>query len=238
MKIAIAILCIVPNKIHLDFYTTFNKEHYDLYFIIDNNNYDTREIVKKYDCKFIQIEDKVVLSNNYYGINYLISKSVTSWDKAVYYFTKINKDYEYVWFLEDDVFVPDNKTIYNIDLKYPDFDLLSEGNVPNLNGKSDYWHWKHAVNQIKLPWFSSMVCAIRVSKKLLEEVENLVFKKKKLLFLEFMFNTLCNHANLKQFSPKELEFIIYRRTYKKENILETHLYHPIKNIDTQLLFRT
>ena len=238
MKITIAILCISPNKIHLDFYTTFDREYYDLYFIIDNNNYDTKKLAEKYDCKFIQIDDKTVLSNKYYGINYIISKSVTSWDKAVYYFTKVNKEYEYVWFIEDDVFVPTNKTIYNIDLKYPDFDLLSSSNIPNLNGKTNYWHWKEAANKIKLPWFSSMVCAIRVSKKLLGEVEKLVLKKKKLLFLEFMFNTLCNHSKLKQFSPKELEFIVYRKIYTKENILETHLYHPIKNIDTHLLFRT
>ena len=33
-----------------------------------------------------------------------ISKSITAWDKALYYFSHINTDCNHVWTIEDDVF--------------------------------------------------------------------------------------------------------------------------------------
>ena len=39
-------------------------------------------------------------------------------------FTQNYMSYNHIWFIEEDVFIPTLDTIKNIDLKYPDNDLL------------------------------------------------------------------------------------------------------------------
>ena len=55
--------------------------------------------------------------------------------KVLFYFCKINNEFDFVWIIEDDVLVPTINTIPNIDEKYSHFDsdLLSSSNVRNLD---------------------------------------------------------------------------------------------------------
>ena len=57
-----------------------------------------------------------------------IIKGATSREKALYYFYKNDINYDHIWFIEEDVFIPTIETIKNIDIKYPDNDLLVSGN--------------------------------------------------------------------------------------------------------------
>ena len=89
----------------------------------------------------------------------------------------------------------------------------------------------------ELPWYKSMVCAIRLSDTLMIKIKEYVKENKELCFLEFFFNTLAEKNNLKIENPDELSSILYRNDWKFEDIKKTNLYHPIKKIDIQKNYR-
>ena len=43
---------------------------------------------------------------------------MTAWDKAFYFFSIQRPEYDAIWFLEDDVFVPASDTLSRIDATY------------------------------------------------------------------------------------------------------------------------
>lgn len=228
-KIAIAILCIKPDAVHLNFYNMF-PDNYDIYFICDS----AEPIDPLYDrIKIIQIKDRECLENKYVGSTTATIKKVpTSWDKAIYYFAEQNNSYNQVWFIEDDVFIPSIDTLINIDNKYVTSDLLVHDNIKNENGVmflNGWDHWGHAANTISPPWFSSMACCIRVSNRLLYSIKKYVKQNNTLLFLELMFNTLAYHNNLDVVVIEELKHILWRNDWKLNDIDRKYIYHPIKD---------
>jgi len=82
-----------------------------------------------------------------------------------------------------------------------------------------------------------MICAIRCSKALLNSIKKYATVHKNLFLDEVLFNTLAIHNNLNILCIKELSNIVYRRFWKKSDIFDTNLYHPIKDIATQISYR-
>ena len=82
-----------------------------------------------------------------------------------------------------------------------------------------------------------MICAIRCSNSMLNSIKEYVIKYNNLFMDEALFNTLAIHNNLKVLSIGELAGIVYRKDWKITEIVDTNLYHPIKNIDTQYSYR-
>jgi len=82
-----------------------------------------------------------------------------------------------------------------------------------------------------------MICAIRCSKALLNSIKEYATAHKNLFLDEALFNTLAIHNNLNVLSINELSSIVYRKNWKKSDIVDTNLYHPIKNIKTQISYR-
>jgi hypothetical protein len=74
-------------------------------------------------------------------------------DKALYYFNKII--YESIWFIEEDVFILTIDTIFNIDIKYKNSDLLCASNLIINKKKKTY---DHIYKQIKINKFASHKC--------------------------------------------------------------------------------
>jgi hypothetical protein len=242
-KIKNKCICIItrkPSKILLDFYNDFKD--YDIYVMIDDNTEVYHKYYKKIynNINFIQINKHKCIQSGFINVT-LISKrnNPVSWDKALYYFSNINKNYDNVWFIEDDVYFYNENTIINIDNKYPDSDILSNKYETNITGKKDYWHWYTVLNNIKIkpPYYNTMVCAVRMSKKLLSLINNYANMHKTLFFLEVMYPTLAKQNDLKYDNPEELYTIVYRKDWKKEDINKTNLYHPIKDYDIQYLYK-
>jgi hypothetical protein len=143
--------------------------------------------------------------------------------------------YSKIWFIEEDVFIPTLRTISDIDEKYPSADLLVEEHTHKMDG--DTWpHWKHVNDtlDLPLPWVKGMICAVRVSKALMDSIQDYVDKKKRLPFDEVMFNTLAEQNNLTVDTPKELSTIQWRTRWKLEDIKKENLYHPVKEFDTHI----
>jgi hypothetical protein len=229
MKTALCILCISPNEDQLEFYNNLSYQ-YDIFFICDKE-LDRSTIYKS--VKIINIDNNMSLLNGYRNANTAVMpKTPIAWDKAIYYFSQINLSYDFVWFIEEDVLVPSIKTIPNIDAKYGSEDLLVASHI-SYEEEPLWLHWKEANFQINKPYYKSMVCAVRVSRKLLECIKTYVSNKKKLFFIELLFNTIAYHNNLKIKTIPELSTITFEDTF--ENIVETNLYHPFKDLNKQTL---
>lgn len=225
-----------PNKQFYNFITLL-PDIDNIYICIDNNDYN----IPNYDgkIKIIKIDNKTCINEGFQNTHSKI-KRATSREKALYYFYKNNINFDYIWFIEEDVFIPTIETIKNIDIKYPDNDLLvSRNNI--IYKKRRNWHWrlvnKQLNDKISLPYSSSMICAIRCSKKLLECIFNHAVKYKTLFFCEVMFNTIALHNNLNVKDIEELKTIVYRNRWKKNEININNLYHPVKSIKNQYKLR-
>jgi hypothetical protein len=241
---AICLLCVKPNKIQIDFISKILN--YKLFILCDDNNYD---INYNSNIEFIKINDNECFENGYKNSNCCIDKNPSAWDKVFYYFIKINPNkYNYVWILEDDVFIPNNDTFFNIDNKYGHADLLCKSNYKYIANKDNIWY--SATDKYELPWFLSMVCCCRISNQLFMEIGKYVQDKGELFFIETMINTIANHKNLiindieelQNIFAKPIEGYRYRHFHQGKiiwmtksisNIKKNFIYHPVKNIELQ-----
>jgi hypothetical protein len=238
-KYAICFLTIDIKKELLEFAETLIDSNYDVFICLDNNEIDT-SIYNETKITFISINNEEAKNNGFFGsVCYCLDRACSR-DKALYYFAKINKSiYDFIWFIEEDVFIPNKNTIKNIDLKYSDnnYDLLCEMNEikESHNDGSNYWqHWYRLENKIDFPWAHSMICAVRISNKLLNIISDFAVKNKFLLFDETLFNTLALQSNLNIYNPVELSNIVFSfsdiETTNENNINRSYLYHPLKNL--------
>jgi len=240
---AICLLCVRPNKIHIDFFNTISN--YKLFMLCDDNNSNTNI----QNIEVIKIDDNESFSSGFKNSNYCVEKNPSAWDKVFYYFSKINpNNFDYVWILEDDVFVPNNDAFWNLDNKYGVADLLCRSNI--CNSQINDWQLWHTAQKHDLPWYSSMMCCCRISNKLFAEIGKYVEENGELFFIETMINTIANHKKLVIKEVEEFENIIakaplgnrYRHfsngkiiwmTKSIPNIRDNYLYHPVKNIELQ-----
>jgi hypothetical protein len=234
---SVCLICLNPNDIWFEFLSQF--KNYDVYVVIDNNTINYNGCFKHYDkIHVIQIQEIECIKSGFIDMNFLIGKKISGWEKALYYFSNINTNYKNVWFLEDDVFLYDESTFSNIDSKYLDSDLLSSPYTEknNKNFKND-WHWDKIDIKLPLPYYSAMVCSVRISSKLMSAIKNYADKNKTLFFLEALFPTICKYHKLKYGVPKELTTITWRKLHKNNEINKINIYHPLKNIKTHTLIR-
>ena len=239
---AIALLTLNPKAEQIDFYRHINRTNCDLYCFVDDNS--TQTIIDGF-INYIHIDDFFCARNGYKKFNPVIKKAgmplVSAWDKAILYFCKLNRSYENVWFVEDDVFVPDINLFHKIDSLFPDDDLLTSRKTINTTGELAGWAWwkSAAVSGLPLPWVRSMVCAMRASRRLLNAVDqHVAANKDSEKFIEYIFHTLALHNSLSVQEVKNLSGIVWRKDWAVENLNRETLYHPVKSISQQTEFRS
>ena len=242
-KNKIALICFKPNDIYLEF---LNKFNYEVYIIIDDNsvNYTALYQTKYSNLKFIQIPEKICKRYGFTNVNTIgIKKLVSGWDKALCYFalnfSNTNTNFN-TWFIEDDVFFHSEDTLLKIDAKYPDYDLLANSDFSPATNMNE-WLWPGIKIKIKGPYYCGMMCATRMSQKVLNSIRVYATTYNKLFFLEALFPTLSKEANLelKCCCPDELKTVVYRHNYSYEDVFinKDNIYHPIKNILKHVEFR-
>ena len=228
MKHAIALIVFKPNDIYLSFLNSFTN--YDIYIIIDDNSllYGPYYKIKYKNINFIQIPNVDCKLTGYMNTNMIgIKKHISGWDKALYFFTFMNTHYNHVWFIEDDVFFYSETTLTNIDDTYENYDILA--NCDFQEGKYNEWLWDNIQIQLPKPYYAGMMCAVRISKNLLEVIQKYASINNTLFFIEALFPTLLKHNHLTFFQPNELTKISFREKWTLNDINKTHLFHPIKN---------
>jgi hypothetical protein len=212
-------------------------EYNDVYIVVDDNDQKIdQDSTSK--VKIIRMDNTKCTDNKYIRSTSRFNLDVTGWDKAFYYFCKNNK-YNYVWFIEDDVFIPNSDTLYNIDIRYPSEDLLIRDMVNITNNQSDNQDWLNKIkgykNLVNTPVYWTWVCAMRCSKKLLNYVNEFSIKYNQLYFHEMMIPSIVKNNDLSYSKISELSNIIYRKEFDDKEIVSnpTFLYHPIKDYDRQ-----
>jgi hypothetical protein len=236
------IICLItfrPNKIWCDFLNLF--KNYIIFIIVDDNNFNLLNFINDYkNIKFIQIEDSKCKLNGFININFILNKLITGWEKALYYFAVEYQynNYNFIWFIEDDVFFYNENTIIQIDKQYINDDLLSSNYEENSDGNKSIlnWHWSRINIEYDPPYYQGMMCIVRFSNNMLKCILNYAKKNKTLFFLEALFPTIAIKNNLKYSNP--IEFVIhYRYNFEKKDINKNNLYHPIKDLNNHIYFR-
>jgi hypothetical protein len=188
---------------------------------------------------FIKIEDEKCYTNGYINMNFTVKKLISGWEKALYYFgiENTNYTYDFIWFIEDDVFFYNEDTLIQIDNQYLYDDLLCNSYDENIDGNKYFWHWAIIDINFPPPYYNGMMCAVRFSKNMIKCINDYAIENKTLFFLEALFPTIAIKNNLKISTPNEFNNIVFMNHYKKDSINMIHLYHPVKNIDEQKNFR-
>lgn len=238
------IICFLTVKPTELFYNECKKllnNDYKIFICIDDNNY----YIPNYDNQIpiIKIDNKESEDNGFKNTVTYCKDKACSRDKALYYFSRIYKNnYKNIWFIKEDVFFYDINTIKNIDKKY-NGDLLCKGNIIIKNSDmKDTNMWMPRVLQetkdiLTYPYSTSMVCAIRVNKKLLNLINNYAEKNNTLFFCEYLFTTLALQNKLKIDTPIEFKYINCCHIDINKINNKEYLYHPIKDIETQVKLR-
>lgn len=175
-----------------------------------------------------------------------ISKPTTAWDKALYSFCRgPGRDHDFVWFLEDDVFVPGPSSVRAIDGRHGaggTADLVvASHHAPD---PADPWHWGSAEsNGLPKPWFKSMVCAAGVGRRVLDDVDRTARERGRLHFIEYFFNSIAARHRLVVETPTCLRDIHFQLPHprlvrdrlerKTDAVNDGRLcwYHPVKCSD-------
>jgi hypothetical protein len=245
----ICFLTVRPNELFYNFCLKLKNEKTDIYICIDDDNHN----IPNYndEIPIIKIERSICEASGFKStvhtndpLNSFNNKAVSR-DKALYYFCKNDIDYEHIWFIEEDVFIPTEQTIENLNIMYPEGDLLCRDNIivyEKQYGDSQWeWpHWSHVNSQIQIepPYSRSMVCAIRCSKNIMNVIHDYASKYNNLFMDEVLFTTLALHNNFPIVCPHELSSILWTNEWNKWDITSSNnLYHPIKDIITQYEFR-
>jgi hypothetical protein len=242
MKNCIGVICRKPNLIWMNFLSAFTQ--YDVFLLIDDNTENYAELYKTNFPKiqFVQISNELCQAAGFTNLNFMVHKTITAWEKALFYFSVMNANkYNKVWFLEDDVFVNREKTLLDIDSQYPKADLLTNRYDTNNIGRQKHgWKWEGISPNINLPLphYNAMCCACRMSTKMLNAILKYATANKRLFFLEACFPTIAKSEKLIYKTPRELFFIRFNNTYlRSTTISPKNLYHPIKNVIEHKIIR-
>ncbi len=216
----------VPDPIWLDFLN--ESTEYDNYVVVDSAI--PGDLSKKYpNVKFIWIPDEVCLQNNYTNSDYVF-KPIVATDRAYYYFGRENAKYDYVWFIEDDVWFNSMDNLKRLDQKYTTADLIVPGEAEHT--PDDKWpHWHQIQNRLPQPWSHWIICACRISRKLLQKMDDLVKEQESLIYKEIMFHTLAKQNKMEIRTPEELKNVTWKDDVLNMPHKDGYLYHPIKNVD-------
>lgn len=237
-KTAVVFLTKSPQKGTTDFAKKVAADtEFKVFVVID----DWDEFGETEGVTQIQIPDEICLRSGYHSTmtkDSVLNKNPIAWDKFVYYFCKIDTSFDFLWVFEDDVFVPSVGTIVNLHNKYGGYDLVTPNNFKREGNAMD-WHWKHVIDKIEPPYYFSMVCAMGISKSVLNAIRGFVDAKNTLFFNEIMFNTLAMQNDLNVIAPLELKSIVWLGNWGIDDwlLLPDNVFHPHKHIDEHQWYR-
>ena len=237
-KTAVCFLTRQPSTETLAFVQTLirdaNKNELDVFIAVDNNSFNITSLNISPSLRFIQIPNEQCAQHGYQSSTSLGSgwSNTTAWDKALLYFTLLNRKYSFVWLIEEDVFIPSTRAFLAVHRLYSNrADLVIPRNGINLAGKTSSWLWSMAEGKLVLPWSCSMVNVLGLGHRMLVATAQYVLWRGILPFHEFFFNTLAMQLNLTMVAPSELSTIVYAAKYLYDDVKRkpNNLFHPLKD---------
>ena len=196
-KNCICVISHYPQEEWVNFLSQFSC--YDTYLTIDDNSVDCKQLYSNSNVTIIQDGET---NCEIAGFKHLISeehptKPISGWEKALYYFSYINPNYDHVWFLEADTFFYGEETLLKIDQRHSGINLLCPYVTCNKTGKTEPLDWKwlniHTKTPIQLspPWYAGLPGALRMSNSLIKSIKTYAQEHKTLFYLEAAFPTIC-----------------------------------------------
>ncbi|CAF1478778.1 unnamed protein product [Adineta ricciae] len=229
-------------SVFLDLNTKLSKElaedakqyGVDLFIMVDNNDVNISTINVSSNIRLLQISREKCLQHNYHkAINTGGTwRYITSWDKSLLYFCLLNRNYSFVWLLEEDVFIPNVQVFRSLhELYSKTTDLVVPHHTLNLIAADGLWRWAMASGKFLPPWACSMVNGIGFSQRMLLAIDNYIQWFGEIPFHEFFFNTLAVQLNFTIVVPTELNTIEYATPYFYRDVRQqpNNMWHPIKD---------
>ena len=245
-------LCVAPPKEYLNTLIPFTASQ-AVYVICDNNEYNPPESMDYSVTRItedspesshpvipgmiyiVQISDEICGKTGYINSASTIPKKPSAWDKALYYFCMKNMA-PHVWFVEEDVFIPRDDIFDEMNARYPVTDFVTKQHVAETEDPGFFW-WFDAEGKMERPYYRSLVCASRMSRRLLTEVAAMAAEKKTVCFVETLFSTIVHHKGLTKELAPELQSVIFRHNWTKDTVHRNGLFHPVKKVEDHIMFR-
>ena len=210
----------------------------DVHIIIDDNTFDIPQ-VNMSAVRFVRFNDTICSESGFSSSNtFGTGKDCSAWDKAIYFFTRVSTHYKFMWFVEEDVFIPSASAFLAVHQLYSrSHDLIVPNVEYNFDGDVSIWYHAYLLAEAFVPpWSYGMVCAMGVSRRLLSAVDEYTRWRGHSSFIEFLFHTLALHDHrMKVIVPAELSTIVYRKNYNFEQMqaAPNNWWHPVKNFSLQ-----
>jgi hypothetical protein len=172
----IVFLCHRPLQAQIRFYERFAALAYRVDVVVDDPGWDGALAA---DVRIIRHPDERCHAAGFHHFNPAVRKRLhcSAWDKALFHLCHTSTPSGHYWLIEDDVFLADPVTLLMLDRSYPEDDLLvgSSRTVqhPDQATTGDHgWPWFHGVpiGRLPLPWAHGMVCAMRISQRMIAAV--------------------------------------------------------------------
>jgi len=248
-------LCVSPPEDFLNNLLEMTKTQ-PVYVVCDNNDYQPPVQIKSKDytaiilteasnnneygvspntIHFIKIQDDECGKRGYINSASTIPKKPSAWDKALYYFCLKNAA-KHVWFIEEDVFIPRPNILDEMNARYANTDLVTKQHVSEKDDPAFYW-WFDAEEKMERPYYRSLVCATRVSRRIFDKVAIMAKEKRTVCFVETLFSTIAHHNQFTIEQAPELQSVIFRHTWTKETVHMNGLFHPVKDVAEHNAFK-
>jgi len=249
-------ICLLTYRPEINWLRFLNSltDSYSVSILVDDNSYNTSFLSKEFPLlNFIQVEDSLCIEAGLYTLNPMSpakeyddlvevlegkkENRPTAWDKAFYYFSK--KEIDYIWFIEDDVFISTREALIEIDNKYKEIDLLVGHKDFFDQDNKEEWYWWQWVPNYLTPLGLSLNCASRFSGRLVKKIAQFAFDHRDeqgILFNEYLFHSIALHNNYKAEVAEELQ-IVYRKDWTREDFQKGFLYHPVKQFSEHEIYR-
>jgi hypothetical protein len=165
---------------------------------------------------------------------------VQAWDKALYFLNRLAQQrFRFVWLIEYDVFIPGGPAAFLAVHRAAvanASDAVHAYNNPEMTRNTQQWAWARVTkvfkNHFPIPWFTSMVCALGLSSRMLNATDEYARKHGQLEYLEAFFPTLAHHAGMRKWNPGNFSTIIYPSWHKCGDVIAhpAGWFHPVKDI--------
>lgn len=232
-NIAICLLVKTVNPVSLQLLKDLGRPGYSLFVCPDSDPHRVN-VKKEGNISVINVPNRRCKKAGFIGSVLTLRRRSCARDKALWFFWRRVK-FNFVWFIEEDVLVPHRDTLYNLDHKLRTADFVCAP-VRSYSEDRRWYHWGLR-SSASLPWCHAMICACRMSRKMLNEIGNYARSRRSIVFDELLFPSLARGRLLKIRTPKELRRVVWRRNWKDTEVNGQYLYHPMKDIHRQKRLR-
>ena len=155
-----------------------------------------------------------------------------SWAKATFFICRLAPKYDFVWLMEEDVYIP-SMASFSAMLSLSVYKDVVIKSLSFQNDSAHWPHWEQAVANFPLPkpWFDSLVSVLGMSNTMITKVDDHIKEYQKMGFVEYFFPSIAAHNNLTVYNPSTLDTIEAGWDFTCENVnnLNMNWFHPIKD---------